>query len=158
LAEEKRLREAKDLFNSRMASVTEAFDLNEEDLKIVASEVSELESTEEAFASYEDKLKVMWQHKTKAFIEEQEKLFQEKLEAEIKKRVENLSESTASEEVSEESSEEASEEVAEEVLENVEEESAASISNNNEAASTEEQSLREKFNTAFTKENININY
>lgn len=154
LSEEKRLREAKDLFNSRMASVTEAFDLNEEDLKIVASEVSELESDEEAFASYEDKLKVMWQHKTKAYIEEQEKLFQEKLEAEIKKRVEDLSESTASEEVSEESSEE----VAEEVLEDVEEESAASISNNNEAASTEEQSLREKFNAAFSKENININY
>ncbi len=158
LSEEKRLREAKDLFNSRMASVTEAFDLNEEDLKIVASEVSELESEEEAFASYEDKLKVMWQHKTKAYIEEQEKLFQEKLEAEIKKRVEDLSESTASEEVSEESSEESSEEVAEEVLEDVEEESAASISNNNEAASTEEQSLREKFNAAFSKENININY
>lgn len=158
LSEEKRLREAKDLFNSRMASVTEAFDLNEEDLKIVASEVSELESDEEAFASYEDKLKVMWQHKTKAYIEEQEKLFQEKLEAEIKKRVEDLSESTASEEVSEESSEESSEEVAEEVLEDVEEESAASISNNNEAASTEEQSLREKFNAAFSKENININY
>lgn len=158
LSEEKRLREAKDLFNSRMASVTEAFDLNEEDLKIVASEVSELESDEEAFASYEDKLKVMWQHKTKAYIEEQEKLFQEKLEAEIKKRVEDLSESTASEEVSKESSEESSEEAAEEVLEDVEEESAASISNNNEAASTEEQSLREKFNAAFSKENININY
>lgn len=158
LAEEKSLREAKDLFNSRMASVTEAFDLNEEDLKIVASEVSELEATEEAFASYEDKLKVMWQHKTKAYIEEQEKLFQEKLEAEIKKRVEDLSESTASEKVSEESSEEASEETAEEVLEDVEEESAASISNNNEAASTEEQSLRERFNAAFSKENIQIKY
>ena len=158
LAEEKSLREAKDLFNSRMASVTEAFDLNEEDLKIVASEVSELNAQEEIFASYEEKLKVMWQHKTKAYIEEQEKLFQDKLEAELKKRVENLSESTASEETSEEASEEVSEEASEEVLEDVEEESAASISNNNEAASTEEQSLREKFNAAFSKENIKINY
>ena len=158
LAEEKSLREAKDLFNSRMASVTEAFDLNEEDLKIVASEVSELNAQEEIFASYEEKLKVMWQHKTKAYIEEQEKLFQDKLEAELKKRVENLSESTASEETSEEASEEVSEEASEEVLEDVEEESAASISNNNEAASTEEQSLRQKFNAAFSKENIKINY
>lgn len=158
LAEEKSLREAKDLFNSRMASVTEAFDLNEEDLKIVASEVSELNAQEEIFASYEEKLKIMWQHKTKAYIEEQEKLFQDKLEAELKKRVENLSESTASEETSEEASEEVSEEASEEVLEDVEEESAASISNNNEAASTEEQSLREKFNAAFSKENIKINY
>lgn len=158
LAEEKRLREAKDLFNSRMASVTEAFDLNEEDLKIVASEVSELEASEEAFASYEEKIKVMWQHKTKAHIKEQEKLFQDKLEAELKKRVENISEIKASEETSEEASEETAEETAEEILEDIEEESAANISNNNEAASTEEQSLREKFNAAFSKENIKINY
>lgn len=154
LAEEKSLREAKDLFNSRMASVTEAFDLNEEDLKIVASEISELEANEEIFASYQDKLKVMWQHKTKEYIEAQEKAFQEKLETELQKRIEGLSETQASEE----SSEEASEENVEEVLENVEEESAASISNNNEAASSEEQSLREKFQAAFSQENIQIKY
>lgn len=157
LAEEKRLREAKDLFNSRMASVTEAFDLNEEDLKVVASEISEIESTEEAFASYQEKLEVVWKHKTKAYIEEQEKLFNEKLEAEVQKRIEDLSKSEASTQEATEESEE-SEEVVEEVLENVEEESSASISNNNEAASTEEESLREKFNQAFSKENIKINY
>lgn len=154
LAEEKRLREAKDLFNSRMASVTEAFDLNEDDLKIVASEISELESGEESFASYQEKLEVVWQHKTKAFIEEQEKSFKEKLEAEVQKRIEDLSESKASEETTEETTEE----VADEVLESAEEESSASISNNNEEAASEEPSLREKFNTAFSKENIKINY
>jgi hypothetical protein len=161
LAEEKRLREAKDLFNSRMASVTEAFDLNEEDLKIVASEISEIESSEEAFASYQEKLTVMWNHKTKAHIEEQEKLFNEKLEAEVQKRVEDLSQSEASsKEVSEteEVVEEVAEQAAEEILESVEEESSASISNNNEAASTEEASLRQKFTQAFSKENINIKY
>jgi len=157
LSEEKRLREAKDLFNSRMASVTEAFDLNEEDLKVVASEISEIENTEEAFASYQEKLQVVWKHKTKAYIEEQEKLFNEKLEAELQKRIEDLSKSEAStKETTEESGE--TEEIVEEVLENVEEESSASISNNNEAASTEEGSLREKFNQAFSKENIKINY
>lgn len=161
LAEEKRLREAKDLFNSRMASVTEAFDLNEEDLKIVASEISEIESSEEAFASYQEKLTVMWNHKTKAHIEEQEKLFNEKLEAEVQKRVEDLSQSEASsKEVleTEEVVEEVAEQAAEEILESVEEESSASISNNNEAASTEEASLRQKFTQAFSKENINIKY
>jgi hypothetical protein len=157
LSEEKRLREAKDLFNSRMASVTEAFDLNEEDLKVVASEISEIENTEEAFASYQEKLQVVWKHKTKAYIEEQEKLFNEKLEAELQKRIEDLSKSEASTKETAEASEE-TEEIVEEVLENVEEESSASISNNNEAASTEEGSLREKFNQAFSKENIKINY
>lgn len=157
LSEEKRLREAKDLFNSRMASVTEAFDLNEEDLKVVASEISEIENTEEAFASYQEKLQVVWKHKTKAYIEEQEKLFNEKLEAELQKRIEDLSKSEASTKETAEESEE-TEEIVEEVLESVEEESSASISNNNEAASTEEGSLREKFNQAFSKENIKINY
>ena len=159
LAEEKRLREAKDLFNSRMAAITEAFELGEEDLKIVASEVSELEGAEEAFASYQEKLTVMWKHKTKAHIEEQEKAFNEKLEAELQKRIEELSTSEASskEETQEETSEESEEEV-EEILESVEEESSASIANNNEEASAEEVSLRQKFNQAFSKENIKINY
>lgn len=158
LAEEKRLREAKDLFNSRMASVTEAFDLNEEDLKIVASEISDIKNTEEAFASYQEKLTIMWNHKTKAHIEEQEKLFNEKLEAAVQKRVEGLSTSEASTEEVAEKTEEVAEEVAEEVLESVEEESSASISNNNEAASTKDVSLRQKFTQAFSKENINIKY
>ena len=160
LAEEKRLREAKDLFNSRMASITEAFDLDESDLKIVASEVKELDNAEESFANYQEKLDLMWKHKTKAFIEEQEKLFNEKLEAELQKRIEELSTSeasTTSEDNSEEEVEE-SEESVEEVLDEVEEESSASISNNNEAASSEEASLRDKFNQAFSKENIQIKY
>jgi hypothetical protein len=158
LAEEKRIREAKDIFNSRMAAITEAFDLGEEDLKIVASEVSGLENTEEVFASYQEKLTVMWNHKTKAYIEEQEKLFNEKLEAELQKRVEEFSTSEASTKEESEASEESAEESVEEVLESVEEESSASISNNNEAAAAEEQSLREQFNQAFSKENIKINY
>jgi hypothetical protein len=163
LAQEKRLRESNDLFNSRMSSITEAFELNDEDLKIVASEVSELENAEEAFSGYQEKLIIMCNHKTTAHIEAQEKSFNEKLEAAVQERIENLSTSEAS---SEASSEEISvgveendvEDVVEEVLEQVEEESSASISNNNEAASTEEISLREKFTQAFSKENIKINY
>ena len=158
LAEEKRLREAKDLFNSRMASVTEAFDLSEEDLKIVASEISEIDNAEEAFNEYQEKLNVVWVHKTKAHLEAQEKAFNEKLEAELQKRIEELSTSEASEKEEVQEAPESNEEVVEEVLEAVEEESAASISNNNEAACAEDESLREKFNKAFSKENIKINY
>jgi hypothetical protein len=157
LAEEKRLREAKDLFNSRMASVTEAFDLGEEDLRIVASEVSEVENAEEAFNEYQEKLNVVWSHKTKTFLEAQEKAFDEKLEAELQKRIEELSTNEASKKEEIQEVEDLSE-VTEEVLEAVEEESAASISNNNETASAEDESLREKFNKAFSKENIKINY
>jgi hypothetical protein len=153
LAEEKRLREAKDLFNSRMASITEAFELNQEDLKIVASELSELESATEAFASYQEKVEIMWQHKTKAYLESQQEKFNAQLEEEVQKRISELSESVASELAKEESAE-----LVEEVLDDVEEESSAAITNNNEAGSIEEQSLREKFNKAFSKENITVKY
>jgi hypothetical protein len=153
LAEEKRLREAKDLFNSRMAAITEAFELNEEDLKIVASELSELDSATEAFASYQEKVEVMWQHKTKAHLESQKEKFNAQLEEAVQQRLSELSESAASEAAPEETAE-----VIEEVLDTVEEESSAALTNNNEEASAEEQSLREKFNHAFSKENITINY
>ena len=153
LAEEKRLREAKDLFNSRMASITEAFELNQEDLKIVASELSELESATEAFASYQEKVGIMWQHKTKAYLESQQEKFNAQLEEEVQKRLYEFSESIASEATEEESAE-----VVEDVLDNVEEETSAALTNNNEAGSAEEQSLREKFNKAFSKENITVKY
>ena len=154
LAEEKRLREAKDLFNSRMAAITSAFELGEEDLKIVAADLSELATEEEAFASYQEKLGVMWQHKTKAHLDEQEKAFQSRLDEAVAAKLEELSETKASEETTSEDSEEA----VEELLENVEEESAAAITNNNEEAAAEELSLREKFNKAFSSENIKIQY
>lgn len=151
LAEAKRLREAKDLFNQRMASVTEGFELGEEDLKIVASEVSELPAEEEAFSSYQEKLAVMWSHKTKAFIEEQEKQFAEKLNEAVEEKLAELNESTASET-------QASEETVEEILDNAEEESTAALLNNNEEASAEEASLREQFSQAFSKENVTVKY
>jgi hypothetical protein len=155
LAEEKRLREAKDLFNSRMGVITEAYELREEDLKIVAAELSELNKEDEAFASYKGKLNVIWEHKTKAHLEEQEKNFQSRLEEAVQERLTTLSESMASTETE---SQQDSDEIIEEVLDNVEEESSAAITNNNEAASAEELSLRERFNQAFSSENIQIKY
>ena len=151
LAEARRLREAKDLFNQRMASVTEAFELGEEDLKIVASEISELSAEEEVFSEYQHKLSVMWSHKTKAHIEEQEKKFEEQLTEAVEKRLTELSESKASEA-------QASEGTVEEILDNAEEEATAAVFNNNEEASAEEPSLREKFSQAFSKETVTVKY
>lgn len=151
LAEAKRLREAKDLFNQRMASVTEAFELEEEDLKIVASEISELQAGDEAFSEYQEKLAVVWSHKTKAHIEEQEKKFAEQLNTAVEQKLAELGESKASET-------KASEEATEEILDHAEEESTAAVLNNNEEASAEEPSLRDQFSRAFSKENITIKY
>ena len=155
LAEEKRLREAKDLFNSRMGAVVASFDLSDEDLQIVASELSELESNDTAFASYQDKLQVIWQHKTKAHIEAQEEVFKSRLEEAVQERLSQLSESEASAKTE---TQEESDEVIEELLDNVEEESSAALTNDSEAASAEDISLRERFHKAFSNENIQIKY
>lgn len=152
LAEEKQLREAKDRFNQRMAAVTEAFDLDDADLKIVAAEISELDTADEAFSDYQEKLNVMWAHKTKAYLETQEKKFQEELEKAVEARLQDLTETVASE------VESSQDEDVEELLENVDEETTAAVLNNNEEAAAPEISLREKFSQAFSKENISVKY
>jgi len=161
LREDIQARSSEDKFNARMEEVDATYELGEEDRKVLAAEVQEIDLEDEAFDAYKEKLAVMWSHKNKEHIAEQEKIFQEKVEAEVAKRVEGLSESNASvEAVAEEATEEVAEEStedkeAEEVLENVEAEETT-ISNNNSETATEEPSLREKFSQVFTKENILI--
>ena len=138
-----------------MGVITEAYELREEDLRIVASELSELDHQDEAFASYREKLDIIWEHKTKAHLKTQEEAFQSRLEEAVQERLSTLSESAASTKTE---SPDTSDEVIEDILENVEEESSATITNNNEAASAEELSLRDRFNKAFSSENIQIKY
>ena len=143
------------LFNDRMSSLDEEYDLSDEDRKIL-SEVSEVEDTEEAFAAYQEKMSVIFKHKNKSFIEEQEKLFNEKVLAEVEKRMSGEI-AEASEEVAEvEVAEEVSEEVVEEALEQVE--STEDIPSNNGESTEKELTLADKFKSAFTKESITIKY
>jgi hypothetical protein len=134
-----------------MAEIDEEYQLDDEDRKIVASEVGQLDDTEESFAELKEKFAVMWKSKTKAFIEEAQAELQAKIDEEVQKRIESLSEAKASE-----SSEQ--EESIEDVLENAEVEDVEVATNNNAEASRQEQTLAEKFRSVFTKENVNIKY
>ena len=134
-----------------MAEIDEEYQLDDEDRKIVASEVGQLDDTEESFAELKQKFEVMWKSKTKAFIEEAQAELQAKIDEEVQKRIESLSEAKASE-----SSEQ--EESIEDVLENAEVEDVEVATNNNAEASRQEQTLAEKFRSVFTKENVNIKY
>jgi len=51
-----------------MESLSNEYDLSEEDLEIIASEVKSLESGEEAFSSYKEKFSKIWSHKNKEAI------------------------------------------------------------------------------------------
>ena len=146
-------------FNSRMENIDSEYELSDEDRTLLASEVQTIGLAEEDFESYKSKLSVMWAHKNKEYIAQQEKAFAEKVEAEVQKRISDTSEEKEIEQVeaseASEASEEANDESIEQVLEKIEPEQEV-VSNNNSSTATEEESLKEKFAKAFSKENITI--
>jgi len=146
LEEEKSERQSAEAFNGRMEALSSEFSLTDEDLEVIASEVSQIELDEQAFAAYKEKFEKVWAHKNKDFIKAEEEKFQAKIEEEVQKRL--------SSQASEESQ---PEEVVEAALENVEEQ-AESIPNNNAESAEGEESLSEKFAKAFSSDNISIKY
>tara|TARA_R110000824_G_scaffold42887_2_gene125680 strand:- start:6520 stop:8067 length:1548 start_codon:yes stop_codon:yes gene_type:complete len=147
LKQEKAVAEAKERFNVRMSTVDQEFELNDEDRLIIVNDLRSLNNTEESFASYQEKLRVMWIHKAKAYLEETEKLLQERIDQEVTRRLEELSEAKSSGETPE----------VEDVLDGVEAEAEELLTNNNAEAAQVEPSLRDKFEKAFSRENLTIN-
>ena len=62
-------------FNARMEAVEQDYELSEADLKIVAAEVKELTEGDEAFASYQEKLAVVFAHKSKEHLKAEKEKF-----------------------------------------------------------------------------------
>jgi hypothetical protein len=142
--------EAVENFNNRMSELDDTFELEDEDRQLVASELKELKD-EEAYATYKEKLNILWKHKTKSFKEEQEKAIEEKIEAAVQERLKTSESSESSEE------EQTEQEVVEEAIENVEVEEEA-LANNNGSTTEESLSIREKFAKAFSEDNVTIQY
>ena len=135
-------------FNNRMSVLDDIYQLEDEDRILLASELKELGSEEKDFSAYKAKLSLAWKVKSKTFIEEQEKVFQERVAEEVSKRINSLED---------ENSTETHEEVVEAAMENVEKEEEVVLNNNGES-SQEELTLREKFMKSFNKENVSIQY
>jgi hypothetical protein len=162
LEEENAAREAEVRFNSRMEALNEIYQLDEDDSKIVASELANLDETEESFAGYQEKLAKVWKHKNKEFIAAEQKAFEDRVAQEVEKRLsqtveasENNTEEVEVAEASETQEEtEESDEVAE-ALDSLEVEEAAVVNNNE--SSSEGDSLRDRFAKTF-KESVKISY
>ena len=77
-----------------MELLNEIYDLDEEDSKIVASELTDLDETEESFAGYQEKLAKVWKHKNKEFIAAEQKAFEDRVAAEVAKRLETVEAAT----------------------------------------------------------------
>ena len=141
-------RDAKQAFNSRMGVVDETYQLEDADRQILARDLADLDLAEESFADYQEKIAVLWKHKNKEFISQQEAEFEAQIKAEVEKRVSEIASAAAIEA-------ENSELTVEEAMEKVEAE-ASDLPNNSEAAAQEEESFRDKFAKAFSKENLII--
>ena len=140
---------AEELFNSRMENIDSHYDLDDSDRAVLAKEVAGLESSEAAFESYQQKLGVILKHKGKAYKEEQEAAFNAKVEEELQRRFSNLDEAKATVKDGEAT--------VEDLVENVEVPEDSAIVNNNEASSNEE-SLRDKFMKAFNPDTVSVTY
>ena len=165
LEQENAARESEVRFNARMELLNEIYELDEEDSKIVASELADLDETEESFAGYQEKLAKVWKHKNKEFIAAEQKAFEERVAAEVAKRLETVEAATEEKtevevevaqasETQEEVVEETSDEVSE-ALDALEVEEAAVINNNE--SSSEGDSLRDRFAKTF-KDSVKISY
>lgn len=137
-------------FNERMDIIDQKYALEDSDREFLASELKSLELTEEAFASFQNKLSVLWKSKDKETKIAFEAEIQARIDAEVEKRIQKVS--TASTQADTEEDEVVSTET---ILDNVES-SEAGLSSSNEQSSRQTQSLREKFSGAFKRENITI--
>tara|TARA_B100000214_G_scaffold312959_1_gene245397 strand:+ start:691 stop:2985 length:2295 start_codon:yes stop_codon:yes gene_type:complete len=141
-------RDAKEAFNARMGLIDELYELEDEDRKILASELGSLETSEEAFAQYQEKLSVIWKHKNKEFIQAQEEQFAAKLEEEVEKRIAEIG-------VASSTAEAEADVTVETAMENMEEENSP-VPANSEASAETPESIEDKFRKAFSKENFII--
>lgn len=134
-------------FNERMQVLDEAYALEDEDRKIIASDLKAVDATEEAFAAYQEKLAVVFKHKNKETLAKLAEEAEAKITAEVEKRLVELNKSHAS--VKTEA------ELAEEALEKAKA-SKDHIPNNNGELSQENKTFKQKFASAFSRENILI--
>jgi len=161
LEDENAAREAEVLFNNRMETLDEIYDLDDEDRQILASELSGLDTSDDSFASYQEKLAKVWKHKNKEFISEQAQALEAKIAEEVEKRLAQVEEkvSETSEEVvaevSQASDQSEESDQCDDILENIEVEEA-SVVNNNESSSKSE-SFKDRFAKTF-KDSVNISF
>jgi hypothetical protein len=80
-----------------MEALSEVYELDDEDRQILATELSDLDESEEVFSSYQEKLSKIWKHKNKDFIAAEQKAFEERVAQEVSKRLETVSAAETSE-------------------------------------------------------------
>jgi hypothetical protein len=149
IKEAKAQEEAVARLNARVGELDAAYELNDEDRKLIIGEVQALESAEQAFASYKEKFAAVWKHKNKEFIKAQAAEIEKKISEQVEARLKEVSKASAAPETK---------------VEEQKADVAAALDNataTNKAPDSKiaiEQSFRDKFAKAFSRENISVSY
>lgn len=133
-------------YNERMAAMQDEYEMDEEDCAVVASELKTLEvkdedDKDEVFAAFKEKMGKLWRHKNKVAKAAYQKELDDKVQAEVQKKLAELS--TAS---TVKTGEEGK--AVDEALEKAKATEEKSVSNNNENTSAEK-SLADRFGSAL---------
>lgn len=140
--------EATARLHSRVGELDSAYELSDEDRKVIISEVQSLEATEEAFASYKEKFATVWKHKNKEAIKTQKEEVEKRIAEQVEARLKEVSKASVSEPAVEQKKAD-----VETALEN-----ATATNKAPDSKVAVEQSFREKFAKAFSRENISVSY
>ena len=133
LEEEKAERQRLEQFNTRMAALDEQYQLSDEERKVLAADIKELD--EESFSAYSDKLAILLKDKNKEAQAEEAKI-------EVEKTNETIVENEAT-----------TEEVVEEAVSEAQEEPTEAVAN---TTNPEEPTIYEKYKEAFSSEGFQI--
>lgn len=133
-------------YNERMAAMADEYEMDEEDCAVVASELKTLEvkdedEKDEAFVAFKEKMGKLWKHKNKTAKAAYQKELDEKINAEVTKKLAELA--TAS---SVKTGEEGR--AVDKALEDAKATEEKSVSNNNENTGAEK-SLADRFGSAL---------
>lgn len=136
--------------NARVAELDSAFDLSDEDRKVIIAEVQSLDVSDESFASYKEKFNVIWKHKNKEFIKAQQAEMEKKISEQVEARLKEVSKASVT--VTEPAAQDKKPDV-DAALEN-----AKATNSAPDTKPSVETTLREKFAKAFSRENISVSY
>jgi hypothetical protein len=151
LSEEKLERESQATFDARMNAINESYSLDDEDLKVVAAEVSELDGSEASFEDYQKKIAVVFKSKSNEYIQKLAEEMEAKIQAEVEKRLASQASESSVEEVAQ-----SDESTIEESLEKANA-TSESIPNNNLESVESEDTLKHRFAEAF-RDSVKITY
>jgi hypothetical protein len=151
IKEQKTQEEAVARLNARVSELDAAYELSDEDRKVIIGEVQALDSVEEAFASYKEKFGVVWKHKSKDFIKAQAAEIEKKISEQVEARLKEVSKASVAT-VVETKVEDKKPDITAAL------ESAVATNTAPDSQTSVEINFRDKFAQAFSRENISVSY